>query len=92
MPRVAEPSRARQHYVPLRPLDGEIGDLFPSLLCRHQVRTPGELLDLRARSEVVRVRASDYVEAAFGSGGTLIRVLLRHILPNSLTSVTVFDV
>lgn len=40
-----------------------------------------------ARSEVVRVRASDYVEAAFGSGGTFIRVLLRHILPNSLTSV-----
>jgi peptide/nickel transport system permease protein len=41
-----------------------------------------------ARSEVVRVRVSDYVEAAFGSGGTFIRVLLRHILPNSLTSVT----
>jgi peptide/nickel transport system permease protein len=40
-----------------------------------------------ARSEVVRVRASDYVEAAFGSGGTFSRVLLRHILPNSLTSV-----
>lgn len=40
-----------------------------------------------ARSEVVRVRASDYVEAAFGSGGTFVRVLLRHILPNSLTSV-----
>jgi len=40
-----------------------------------------------ARSEVVRVRASDYVEAAFGSGGTFLRVLLRHILPNSLTSV-----
>jgi peptide/nickel transport system permease protein len=41
-----------------------------------------------ARSEVVRVRVSDYVEAAFGSGGTFARVLLRHILPNSLTSVT----
>ncbi len=40
-----------------------------------------------ARSEVVRVRASEYVEAAFGSGGTFSRVLLRHILPNSLTSV-----
>ncbi|MEZ0168462.1 ABC transporter permease [Microvirga sp. TS319] len=40
-----------------------------------------------ARAEVVRVRASDYVEAAFGSGGTFARVLLRHILPNSLTSV-----
>jgi peptide/nickel transport system permease protein len=43
-----------------------------------------------ARSEVVRVRASDYVEAAFGSGGTFSRVLLRHILPNSLTSVVAF--
>ena len=43
-----------------------------------------------ARSEVVRVRASDYVEAAFGSGGTFSRVLLRHILPNSLTSVIAF--
>ncbi len=40
-----------------------------------------------ARSEVVRVRGSDYVEAAFGSGGTFFRVLLRHVLPNSLTSV-----
>ncbi len=43
-----------------------------------------------ARSEVVRVRASEYVEAAFGSGGTFSRVLLRHILPNSLTSVIAF--
>lgn len=40
-----------------------------------------------ARSEVVQVRGSDYVEAAFGSGGTFFRVLLRHVLPNSLTSV-----
>jgi peptide/nickel transport system permease protein len=32
-----------------------------------------------ARSEVVRVRASDYVEAAFGSGGTFSRVLLRQL-------------
>lgn len=40
-----------------------------------------------ARSEVVRVRQSDYVEAGFGSGGTFARVLWRHILPNSLTSV-----
>ncbi|MBZ6075344.1 ABC transporter permease [Microvirga puerhi] len=40
-----------------------------------------------ARSEVVRVRSSDYVEAAFGSGGTFGRVLMRHVLPNSLTSV-----
>jgi peptide/nickel transport system permease protein len=40
-----------------------------------------------ARSEVVRVRRSDYVEAAFGSGGTFWAVLRRHVLPNSLTSV-----
>ncbi len=40
-----------------------------------------------SRSEVVRVRGSDYVEAAFGSGGTFVRVLWRHVLPNSLTSV-----
>jgi peptide/nickel transport system permease protein len=40
-----------------------------------------------ARSEVVRVRRSEYVEAAFGSGGTFAAVLRRHILPNSLTSV-----
>lgn len=40
-----------------------------------------------SRSEVVRVRRSDYVEAAFGSGGTHVQVLLRHVLPNSLTAV-----
>ena len=40
-----------------------------------------------ARSEVVRVRRSEYVEAAFGSGGTFWAVLRRHVLPNSLTSV-----
>lgn len=39
------------------------------------------------RSEVVRVRRSDYVEAAFGSGATFFAVLRRHILPNSLTPV-----
>jgi peptide/nickel transport system permease protein len=39
------------------------------------------------RSEVVRVRRSDYVEAAFGSGGTFAAVLWRHVLPNSITSV-----
>ena len=43
-----------------------------------------------ARAEVVRVRRSDYVEAAFGSGGTFVSVLWRHILPNSLTSVLAF--
>ncbi|APG87927.1 ABC transporter permease protein (plasmid) [Sinorhizobium americanum CCGM7] len=40
-----------------------------------------------ARSEVVRVRKSDYVEAAFGTGGTFLAVLRRHVLPNSITSV-----
>jgi hypothetical protein len=40
-----------------------------------------------SRSEVLRVRRSDYVEAAFGSGGTLRAVLWRHVLPNSLGSV-----
>jgi peptide/nickel transport system permease protein len=38
------------------------------------------------RSEVIRVRRSEYVEAAFGSGGTFSAVLWRHVLPNSLTS------
>ncbi|SMC94322.1 ABC transporter permease [Rhizobium sp. RU36D] len=42
------------------------------------------------RSEVVRVRHSEFVEAAFGSGGTFFKVLWRHILPNSLTSVIAF--
>lgn len=42
------------------------------------------------RAEVLRVRHSDYVEAAFGSGGTFLCVLWRHILPNSLTSVLAF--
>ncbi|CAN7728820.1 ABC transporter permease [Rhizobium sp. LjRoot258] len=42
------------------------------------------------RSEVVTVRRSEYVEAAFGSGGTFLSVLWRHVLPNSLTSVIAF--
>lgn len=40
-----------------------------------------------ARSEVLRVRQAEYVEAAFGSGGTLGSVMARHVLPNSLTAV-----
>ncbi|MCU0887960.1 MAG: ABC transporter permease subunit [Rubritepida sp.] len=40
-----------------------------------------------SRSEVLRVRRSEYVEAAFGSGGRFLAVLWRHVLPNSLTSV-----
>lgn len=39
------------------------------------------------RAEVVRVRRTEYVEAAFGSGGRFGAVLWRHVLPNSLTSV-----
>jgi peptide/nickel transport system permease protein len=42
------------------------------------------------RSEVVRVRNAEFVEAAFGSGGTFGKVLWRHILPNSLTSVIAY--
>lgn len=42
------------------------------------------------RAEVIRVRRSEYVEAAFGSGGTFATVLWRHILPNSLTSVVAY--
>jgi len=38
------------------------------------------------RSEVIRVRRTEYVEAAFGSGGGFLAVLWRHVLPNSLTS------
>lgn len=40
-----------------------------------------------ARSEVVRVRRADYVEAAFGSGGRFATVLWRHVLPNSVGPV-----
>lgn len=40
-----------------------------------------------ARSQVVSVRVSEYIEAAYGSGGTFIGVLWRHILSNSLTPV-----
>lgn len=39
------------------------------------------------RSEVARVRRTEYVEAAYGSGGTFLTVLRRHVLPNSLTPV-----
>lgn len=40
-----------------------------------------------SRSQVLRVRRSDYVEAAFGSGGSFLGVLWRHVLPNSLGAV-----
>lgn len=39
------------------------------------------------RSEVLHVRGTDYVEAAYGSGGRFWAVLFRHVLPNSLTPV-----
>jgi peptide/nickel transport system permease protein len=42
------------------------------------------------RSEVMTVRRSDYVEAAFGSGGTFAAVLWRHVLPNSMTTVLAY--
>lgn len=42
-------------------------------------------------SEVITVRRADYVEAAFGSGGTLGSVLWRHVLPNALTSVLAYS-
>jgi peptide/nickel transport system permease protein len=40
-----------------------------------------------ARSEVLGVASTDFVEAAYGSGGSAWSVLWRHILPNSLTPV-----
>jgi peptide/nickel transport system permease protein len=43
-----------------------------------------------ARSEVLTVWRSEFVEAAFGSGGTYSQVLWRHVLPNSLKSVIAF--
>ncbi len=42
------------------------------------------------RSEVIRVRRAEYVEAAFGSGGTFVAVLWRHVLPNALGTVVAY--
>ncbi|WP_312675332.1 ABC transporter permease [Microbacterium sp.] len=39
------------------------------------------------RAEVARVRRTEYVEAAYGSGGTFFAVLRRHVLPNALTPI-----
>lgn len=39
------------------------------------------------RSEAVRVRRLEYVEAAHASGGRPLSVLLRHVLPNALAPV-----
>jgi peptide/nickel transport system permease protein len=43
-----------------------------------------------ACAEVVRIRHSEYVEAAYGSGGRFFSVLWRHILPNALTPVIAY--
>ncbi|WP_412100235.1 ABC transporter permease [Corynebacterium aurimucosum] len=40
-----------------------------------------------ARSQVISVASSDYIEATYGAGATHATVLFRHILPNSLTPV-----
>ncbi|MDU0479444.1 ABC transporter permease [Staphylococcus chromogenes] len=39
------------------------------------------------RSQVLSVVASDFVEAAYGAGSSRMQVLLRHVVPNSLTPV-----
>jgi peptide/nickel transport system permease protein len=39
------------------------------------------------RSQVISVRRTEYVEAAFGSGGNFASVLWRHVLPNSMGPV-----
>ncbi|WP_040801977.1 ABC transporter permease [Nocardia higoensis] len=39
------------------------------------------------RSAVLKVTEADYVEAAYGSGAGFGRVVFRHVLPNSLSSV-----
>ena len=43
-----------------------------------------------ARAEVVRIRHSEFVEAAYGSGGHAFSVLWRHILPNALSPVIAY--
>lgn len=40
-----------------------------------------------SRSQVLSVVGSQYVEAAFGSGSSRLKVLVRHVLPNSLAPV-----
>ncbi|MFD6399078.1 ABC transporter permease [Nocardia sp. NPDC060249] len=39
------------------------------------------------RSEVLKVAGTDYVEAAYGSGAGFGRVVVRHVLPNSVSAV-----
>jgi len=44
------------------------------------------------RSEVIKVRASPFVEAATASGNTRTRILFRHVLPNSAGPVVALGV
>ncbi|KQR99259.1 MULTISPECIES: ABC transporter permease [Microbacterium] len=44
------------------------------------------------RAEVIRVRSAPFIEAAGASGNTRLRVLLRHVLPNSVGPVLVLAV
>ncbi|WP_084531794.1 ABC transporter permease [Nocardia miyunensis] len=39
------------------------------------------------RSQVLTVAGSDFVAAAYGSGAGFVRVVLRHVLPNSIQAV-----
>lgn len=41
------------------------------------------------RGEVLRVKGEDYIEAAKASGASDIRIMTRHILPNSIYSIIV---
>ena len=40
-----------------------------------------------SRAEVARIKNLEYIEAAYGSGVTFIKVLYRHILPNALYTI-----
>lgn len=40
-----------------------------------------------SRAEVARIKNLEYIEAAYGSGATFIKVLYRHILPNALYTI-----
>lgn len=41
------------------------------------------------RSEVIRIRGLEYVQAAHANGASRLRIMFRHILPNSLSTVLV---
>jgi peptide/nickel transport system permease protein len=41
------------------------------------------------RGEVLRVKTEDYIEAAKASGASDLRIMVRHVLPNSIYSVIV---